>query len=221
MEPKFKTSFIPKKPISVSAQPGVVRSSGGFNFFTLLAVVLFLATIVFGAGVYIYKARLNSVIEGQISSLETVHNQFDSQFISQATRLSNRISAANEILDDHIAPSEIFRLFEERTLKTIEFNDFSFNDGVEGGIEVSATGKGDSFRSIVLQSDEFGKSGVLKDVLFSDLQPTEGGDVTFSFKAMLDPTFILYRKNVVEVVETLPEEQNTQAEDEFGVFGNQ
>lgn len=222
MEPKFKTSFIPKKPISVSANPGMVKTSNGFSFFTLLSVVLFLATMIFGGGVFVYEKRLQSVINTQISSLQTVRQQFDVEFISQATRLSNRILAANQILDNHIAPSEIFRLFEESTLKTVAFSSFSFKDGVEGNIEVTANGEGQSFRSIVLQSDEFGATGVLKDVLFTDLQPKEENDrVGFSFKAILsDPGYILYRKNVVEVVDELPAKQNAPSNDGLGAFGN-
>lgn len=220
MEPKFKTSFIPKKPIMVDTSARVASTGGGFSFFTLLAVILFLATLIFSGGVWVYKKQVQATIDDQLESLRTAHGQFDPEFIDQATRLSQRLSTAGSILDTHIAPSEIFRLFEEKTLKTIAFSNFTFSDSEDGGVSVVASGVGDSFKSIVLQSDEFGNTNVLRDVLFDGVQPTEDGNVSFSFSATLVPEFILYRKNLVPV-ETNDEPPAVEpVEDNLGVFSN-
>ena len=233
MEPQFKTSFIPKAPIATATTAGRIpgRSSGP-SFFSLLSIALFLVAIVAGGLVFVWKMSLEKQIKGQIASLQKAADSFDRSFIDEATRLNDRIVAANQLLDNHIAPSEIFSLFEEKTLQTVAFKTFTFDDTIDGKVEVKATGEGDSFRSIVLQSDEFGKSKVMKDVLFTDLQPTEDENVTFSFEATLDPQYILYRKSLVPVsngnasttVENVEDErpavEQVPAEDDLGVFGN-
>lgn len=48
-----------------------------------------------------------------------------------------------------------------------------------------------------MQSDEFGKTGELRDVIFSDLQPTEDNDVNFRFEATIDPRLLLYSRSVL------------------------
>jgi hypothetical protein len=195
MEPKFKTSFIPKKPISAQSS----SSRKGVGFLTLISSVIFVGTSLFAAGVFMYKLTVEQRIEAQIKTLEKVRQSFEPNFISQATRLNRRIVAANKILDSHLSPSSIFELLETFTLKTISFSSFQFEDSVDGKVIVSARGEGDSFASVVLQSDEFGNSGYMRDVLFSGLEPNQQGNVDFTFEATLDPQLILYRKSLVPV----------------------
>jgi hypothetical protein len=227
METKFKTSFIPKKPIATSPKPGVVvRSKKGLGFFTLLSLLVFIVTIVFGVGTYMYKFTVQKAIDNQLVNLQKAKDAFEPVFISEATRLNSRIVAANQVLNNHLSPSSIFELLEEFTLRTVSFDSFEFADNFDGTIEVTASGEGDSFRSIVLQSDEFGQSGYMRDVLFDDLQPTDVGRVSFSFNSVLDPQLVLYRKSLnpveMEVDNDLFDvpESGPEEDDGLGVFGN-
>jgi len=197
METKFKTSFIPKKPIEAQERPGVVsRRHDGMGVFSLLSVVILLLVIAFGVGVYMYKLSLEQQIKAQFASLEKTRDSFEPEFVDEATRLSDRIRSAREILDSHLSPSVIFALLEEYTLQTVAFENFEFSDGAEGNVKVNASGIASGFASIVLQSDSFGETGFLKDVLFTDLQVDEEDNVGFSFEATVDPKLVLYRRNL-------------------------
>lgn len=198
MEPKFTTSFIPKKQVTVAAK-GVAGFGSGFSFLTLLAGVVMVAVVLFSLGLFLYRLSLEQRIEEQYATLEKVKESFDPNFLEQATRLNKRIVSAGKILDDHLAPSAIFDLLEEFTLQTISFKTFEFSDNVDGKIIVNGAGEGDSFASVVLQSDEFGKSGFMRDVLFSDLQPNTTGNVNFAFEATIDPKLVLYSAGLVPV----------------------
>lgn len=204
MEPKFTTSFIPKKQVSANSSVG---SSVGatLSFSTLLSAVIIVAVLLFSIGLFLFRLTLESSIEQQYATLQRVGESFDQNFIGQATRLNKRIGSAQKILDNHLAPSAIFELLEEFTLQTISFKSFEFSDNVDGKIIVKGSGEGDSFASVVLQSDEFGKTGFMRDVLFSDLQPNSAGNVNFTFEATLDPDLVLYSKGVVPV-QTIQEE---------------
>lgn len=164
--------------------------------------MIIVAVILFSAGLFLYRLTLESTIEGQYETLRKASESFESTFIGQATRLNKRIGSAQKILDGHLAPSAIFELLEEFTLQTISFRSFEFEDNVDGKIRVKGSGEGDSFASVVLQSDEFGKTGFMRDVLFSDLQPTTVNNVTFTFEATLDPDLVSYSKGVVPVQQT-------------------
>ncbi|MDA8611347.1 hypothetical protein N9L18_00585 [Candidatus Pacebacteria bacterium] len=221
MEPKFKTSFIPKKPVATVAK-GKVNVGKGLNFMTLFSTVIFLAAALFAGGMFMYKLNLEQRIESQLQTLEKVRQTFEPNFIAQATRLNNRIVAAGRILERHLAPSAIFELLEEFTLQTVAFKTFEFTDNADGEVVIKGAGEGDSFRSVVLQSDEFGSSGYMRDVLFADLEPNQRGNVQFSFEAVLDPQLILYRKGLVPIIDTETpdvEQLDDQEDVDLGVFG--
>ncbi len=223
MDPQFKTSFIPKKSMGGPMPGSAVSRLAGFNFLTLLATVIFLASALFAAGLYIYNATLEKQIEGQVVALQKSSEAFEPNFIAQATRLNKRIVAATRILERHISPSAIFHELELTTLQTIALNSFTFSDNVEGKIVVRGSGEGDSFRSIALQSDEFGKNGFMRDVLFSGLSPNQRNNVDFTFEATLDPQIILFQRGIVTTDGTGEEEPPAveQLDDEnLGVFGN-
>jgi len=221
MEPKFKTSFIPKKPVAVAAPGSASKRLAGLNFLTLLATVIFLAAVLFAAGIFMYKLTIQQRIQAQVETLAKVSQSFEPNFIRQATRLNSRIEAAEDLLENHIAPSQIFETLERHTLQTIALNSFEFSDNVEGRVVVTAGGEGDSFRSIVLQSDEYGRSGEMRDVLFGDLEPNDRGNVDFSFEAVIEPDVIYYQKNLVPINRNeRPAVEQLDDEQDFGIFGN-
>lgn len=203
MEPKFTTSFIPKKQVAASVKGG---SSIGpsISFSTLISAVIIIAVILFAAGLFLFRLTLEKTIESQYATLERVRDSFDENFVAQANRLNKRIVSGGKIIDNHLAPSAIFNLLEEFTLQTVSFKTFEFSNDIEGKIIVKGTGEGDSFASVVLQSDEFGKSGYMRDVLFADLQPNALGNVNFSFESTIDPQLVLYSRGLVPV-NTTPE----------------
>ena len=219
MEPKFKTSFIPKKPVATPVK-GNINVGKGLNFMTLLATVIFLAAALFAGGMFMYKLTIEQRIDAQLATLEKVKQTFEPNFISQASRLNSRIVASGRILEKHLSPSSSFELLEEFTLQTVSFKSFEFTDNVDGNVIIRGSGEGDSFRSVVLQSDEFGNSGYMRDVLFADLEPNQRGNVEFSFEAILDPQLVLYRKSLVPITSAPAVEQLDNEEDDLGIFGN-
>lgn len=196
MEPKFKTSFIPKKQITGPVPGSAVDRLAGFNFVTLLATVIFLAAVLFLAGLVLYKYSLKATIDQQYLTLQKARESFDENLIAQATRLNKRIIAAERILANHIAPSEIFTLLQKTTLQTVALNKLTFSDNVDGEIVLEGAGEGARFESIVLQSDEYGRSGFMRDVLFAGLEPNQRGNVDFTFEATLEPKLIFYKTNL-------------------------
>lgn len=214
-ETKFTTSFIPKKPTTTVTAGGRIRRKRGSNLFATLTTFLFLGVIVFGVGVYLYKISVEQQIERQIESLNRARSEFNPEFIDRATRLNDRIKGVVNLLNSHVSPSQLFTLLEDYTLQTVKFDSLDYTTSEDGDIILSAAGVGRGFPSIVLQSDEFGRTGFMKDVLFSGLEPDENDLVRFTVDSVLDRELIIYRNSLRPVVETEAMEEDNLEEDNF------
>lgn len=213
MQGQPKTSFIPKKPIA-NTSPSVSAGSSNNNsktkartVFSLIATIVFLAVLVSVGAIFFYQFTLQKRIESQVSSLQKTREEFDEKFIQDASRLNQRINSSLKLLDNHLSPSSLFALLEEYTLQTVSFSNFSFRDTKDGNIQIVGAGEAKRFETIVLQSDSFGQSGFMRNVLFGDLNPNiDRGVIEFTFSATLDPRLVLYRNSLPENFETNEEE---------------
>jgi hypothetical protein len=206
MDSQVKTSFIPKRPINMGTSDKVSipikRSGAGRTILSLIALVLFFGSLAGLGGVFFFKFSLENKIKNQVASLEEARNEFDEAFISEATRLNRRIDASKELLNNHLSPSSLYALLEEYTLQSVSFSDFTFSDDRAGNITVQGKGDAARFESIVLQSDSLGRSGFMRNVLFSGLEPdTEENTINFTFESTLDPRLVLYKNSLPETFE--------------------
>lgn len=190
----FKTSFIPSKPIQPVTRGGELGVNRGSNFLTIITIVIFLATCVVSGGVYFYKITLEKSVEGQIAELQKIKSTLDPSIVGDSDRLNTKINAIKELLENHVAPSEILALLEEHTLKTLNFDTFTYKKEDSSNISISAVGQAKGFETIVLQSDKYSATSFLRNILFSGLQPNQQtAGVRFNLSGNVDPKLILYR----------------------------
>lgn len=205
VEQKFKTSFIPKK----QTQPGnsigrVVK--GGSGLVSGLSVIIFIITLVAAGGVYAYKYTLKGKVSSQKQALIAAKQGIDPVFISNTTRLNDRIKSVKSLISKHVAPAQIFTLLENETLKTVRFDSLQYSQTEDGELNLSLSGEAKSYQSIVLQSDRYGNTGKIRDVLFSGLQPVkESGVISFDFEGLVEPATVLY-SNLLNAVPVQAEE---------------
>jgi hypothetical protein len=126
--------------------------------------------------------------------------------IEDLIRLDNRLNAGRKILERHVAPSAIFAFLSTQTLERVRFTSFDYSAGDSGEALLELTGETDTFSTIALQSDQFGGSKALRDVIFSDIIiSAETGRVTFSVSAKADSSLLSFTNNLGAVV-SLPQE---------------
>ena len=78
MNPKVQTSFIPKSPVaSVSFSHS---TSGRINIFLVVAVIIFIVSIVAALGVFIYQRSLVSSISDMSTRLAKARDEFELGF---------------------------------------------------------------------------------------------------------------------------------------------
>lgn len=161
----------------------------------LLAVIVLLLSIALAGGAFVYGKFTTLNIEKKAKALENAKASFNPELISELSRLSRKMSVAEELMNQHVSVSDIFAALEDNTLKSIKFDDFNYNYAPDK-ITISLRGKASGFSSIALQSDLFGKSKVIQKPVFSNLNLDEKGSVNFLFSAEVNPNAILYKDAV-------------------------
>lgn len=199
MDPRFQTSFIPKKPLISTTKP----SSKTINLFALVATLIFVSTIALAVGVYFYNNLLLSQITDSKATLERAKGAFEPDTINKIVRLDNRINVAEGLLNNHIASSYLFDVISRVTLKTVRFKNLNYQYLAKDKILVDMKGQAQSFTSVALESDALNAEKALKNPVIGDLALDALGTVSFSVTATIDPTAIVY-KDVIKSKTTTP-----------------
>lgn len=205
MDPQTTTSFIPKKPLVSGSRRGST-----VGLLMLASILIFIMSLVAAGATFLYEQYLKSAIDSKSNSLTISQNAFDLGVIQDLVRLDSLIGQSKEILTKHVAPSAIFYLLSSQTLEKVQFSKFEYAAGESGVATIHLDGTADSFSTVALQSDQFGASKVLKNIVFSNINiSADTGRVTFSVSAGVDPSLTLYSRTVAQgaALETAPPTQ--------------
>ncbi|HEY4514124.1 MAG TPA: hypothetical protein VJH69_02260 [Candidatus Paceibacterota bacterium] len=211
MESGIKSSFIPHD----TAQPsGKQRASSGsfLDLLVLISIVLFVASIALGVGVFLYQLYLETSSESKFAAIDRAKAAFDPALIEDLTRLDDRMHNADLILGKHIAPSVLFHLLEQMTLTTVSFRSLSLEAIDTQNISLKMDGIARSVNSVALQADLFTKNRIIISPIFSNIDRTQDG-VNFNLSASVNPSALRY---VQLVAADLPSSgQENQPESSF------
>ncbi len=195
MDPLPQASFIPKKPL----QMGPLSRAGAAGFggvLFLFCLFMFVMSIVGAAGVFGYQYLLHGSIASKTASLTKAEGAFNPTVIQELIRIDSRINQAELLLQKHVAPSGIFTFLAAQTLEQVQFDSFSYTLAEDGVAQITLGGQANSFATIALQSDQFGASKVLKNVVFSGILLGAGGKVSFTVVANVTPSLLSYTQNL-------------------------
>lgn len=194
MDPQVPASFIPKKPLTADGRP---RGGGGGLLF-ILALLIFVVSLLAGGVSFLYEQYLKNSINAKSESLKRAEAAYDPGVIQDLIRLDGRISESRSLMERHIAPTALFTFLSGATLENVQFTSFDFSLQTDGSANITLDGVAGSFSSVALQSDNFGASRVLRNVVFSDIAVGEEGDVSFTVTATVDPALLLYSKTLTQ-----------------------
>lgn len=196
LQQQAPTSFIPKRPVATGA---TYTSSSGGGLAALIAVLIFVTSLVSAGGVFAYQQILKAGIAADDESLNKAQNAYDPSVIQDLIRLDARIKETQKLLAAHVSPSALFSFLSTLTLESVQFFglEYKLEDG--GAAIVTMTGQANDFSSMALQSDQFNASKSLRNVVFSNITVGASGRVTFSVSATVDPATISYAKNLATI----------------------
>lgn len=194
MEP---TSFIPRKP--------EIRASQHFSGSLLysLSLIVFILAILASVGVFAYQKISEKSLARMQSDLEAARGLLQPGLIRELSRANARFEVAGKLLKDHILLSSFFNLLESLTLQPVRFTSFSFIKE-DDRATVSLRGEARSYASLAVQSKIFGENPNILNHQFSGLDLNKDGNVTFTWKATLNPKLISYFTFLESFNNTLP-----------------
>jgi len=201
MEPKFQTSFIPKKPI-VSSEGSGIKVVHSANIFSVIATVLFLVTVILSGGIFVYKRVVLSQINQAKKSIEDAREALEPEKIRELIDANSRIVSSKNLLDKHIAASQILLLLQDLTVKMMRFTDLSYKN-IENKVDLVIKGEIQTYNALAQQEVVFKENEFFKNPEFSNITLTDNGSIKVDFVTTIDPSLISYKK----VMESLTPDQ--------------
>lgn len=194
MEPNFRTSFIPKKPIVSTQSVGapVIKTT---NILSLVSNIVFVVVILVSGGLFFYKNLLSNQIVKAGEDLEAAKGAFQLDKIQELIDVNARLMATNNLLDQHIAVSELLLFLQEVTVKNVRFDDFVYKNEISSqSIKMKAEGM--SYNALASQGDIFSKNEFIKNPYFYDFTTMDNGYIQADFSSNIDPTLVSYKKMI-------------------------
>jgi len=202
MEPKFNTSFIPKKSLQADVSgttPGRYvhrRSVKGPGYF--IALLIFLASVAASVGIFGYTKLVEQSIADLSKQVEATRATFKPEVIGELSRVDTRMRNATTLLHNHVAVSEMFSLLEKITLKDVSYTALEYHMGLDTTPSALVlNGNARTMKSVALQTDQFAKSDYIHDPNVTQLERDFSNDTTtFSIGLSVDPRLISYEQSL-------------------------
>ena len=185
MEPRFKTSFIPKKGPTTSVASASGQRTSKMSVFYLISIIVFIASVALSAATFFYqKVLTNSLIEMN-EKLVKAKQIYEPDTIEELKKIDLRIEETKKLISTHISSSAVFSILEDITLEQVSFSKFDYSLSSDNSASISLSGEAKSFNSVALQSDVFGNDDDIKNPIFSNITLNDDGTVSFDFKASI------------------------------------
>jgi len=155
-------------------------------------------------GAYAWKYILLSAQENYKQQLSDRERQFNIDLIEQLKRANVRIDLAQQIINGHLAMSQVFEIISRLTIGGVRFTslDVSYDADRSGGIKIDMRGYGNNLASVAFQSDvlnqleQYGLRRVVRNPMLSNPVLDSNGKVTFGLSATVDPSSLSYVRAV-------------------------
>jgi hypothetical protein len=174
------TSFIPKRnPVT-----GDRRSSRRQVYVgTFVVQILFIASLLATAGVFVYEYRLKKVLDSEIVALNSAIGTFNEAEMQRIQAADLRLSQANTRLAYSASITSILQGIEVSVADSVQITELSIARINDQAFEVEAKIKTTSFDSVMFQRAVLDKSRTMafaeiKDLVLQNVPPNNGAFAT-------------------------------------------
>ena len=202
MDQKYNTSFIPKKFLAEDVQGGAPsryikqRTLVGPGYF--VAILIFALTVGASVFLFIYTRATISSIENDTAELQAMMTEVKPEDIAEFLELERQMTIARELLDNHIAVSELLHKLEEKTLSTVQYGIMDFKgDNIASSVVLGARTR--ALANVALQVREYENDRQLVSTALTRLEKdTDLGYITFDTRADILRELLLYNVAIRE-----------------------
>lgn len=198
--------YIPRSPITTGSIPKIVKKKHTFRVFGFIATLMILGSLASIIGTFAYKQYAQSRLETARQKLVEVSSVDVTKDIEELAQFDKKLNIAQRLLDNHIAPSKIFKAIEATTKGTIQFTNFkyTYDPGFQALLELNAGTN--ELAAVALQNIEFMKDSIFteydmheinanvsnQDQDESALSRNSGSEVTFNVKGEIEKKLFAY-----------------------------
>lgn len=180
-------SFIPKKTFVPSVGQG-----HGFDVLTTSTFLILLVSGLVAGGLYFYRDSIQKQIAAQKQSLERAQADFEISTINGIVNRSDKIEAAQTLLENHKTLLPIFSFLEKNTSSETRYSTFSYVLNEDGDPEITLIGAAKSYGVLGNQIQTIEQHKDVKKAEFSGIRLGDKGQVNFSVKITFDPSLIKF-----------------------------
>lgn len=172
-------SFIPKRSTGKIAP---THSGRRIYIFSYIAYVLFFGSLLSVAGIFFLNQQAERQLNEHISEVAEAQKSINRGQLESIRELDNRLQAADQILNQHAAPSVIFEALESVIVSDIQLGHFSYLRENGNGAELSIGGLSNTFDVLLFQRDVMKSNTLLASADFvevsygAETNPIEGAD---------------------------------------------
>lgn len=196
MDPKFRSSFIPKKPLPVKSSGEKIQPKKSFNLFSFLSALIFITALGLSGAAFGYERVMENAVSDKGLQLKSVMDSLDTERIEEYRDLAQKIDLAKELVGNHRAFSSFFEMLNERTLHSIGYTEIGFEESQAGGeFEVLLEGVAGTYNALALQSDIFKQEDVIDSFTFTEIRIDNRERIIFEVIIKLNTKALLYDGN--------------------------
>ncbi len=192
----IKSSFIPKKEMKkkISKRSG----GGGVNIFFLIALIIFLSTVIGAAGMFFWKSNLEKTIKNDTEQFKKIEEHYGIETFRKLIYLDKRIKVAKDLLNKHYAIEPIFKFLEKNTIVDIVYTSMELKEN-GNVIELKFSGVAIDFADIVRQKDIYALNPNIDEFMFSNItRSKENKSAVFDMSFKVDKKYLSSKKLLVE-----------------------
>jgi len=188
ISPGIPTSFVPRQPVP----PTPVRTArAGRDYFLMGALALAGIAVLLAGGTFAYERLLDHSLETKSAQLSQATANVDQDTVQEFVRLQDRLSTGRDLLTNHIMLSQFLDSLERLTLANVRYSDMQVTVAGDHTAEVVISGTARNFNTLAAQSNSLATEKHIKRAIFSGIDVTASGLVTFKLTADIDPDLII------------------------------
>lgn len=194
MDPKFQTSFIPKKPSAGGEieRPSSASIGSTFSILSFVATTVFIVALVLGGALFAYEQVLTDSLAKQAQDLQIVEEKLDSPVFAELLTASQQMKIVKLLLEKHIMVSRVFELLQADTLPTVKISSFQFKPDTDGSMMVELKGETQSYGQLGRQMSVFRESESIKSPTLNDLKLKDTGNIEMKITGHIDQKLVSY-----------------------------
>jgi len=188
ISPGIPTSFVPKTP-----QAPKRGLASGHNLFLVVALFLGGLAVIASVGTYLYDQYLTHELERKAEALAVAQREVNEEQVEDFVRLRDRLTSGRELLQSHIALSQVFDVLEAETLTTVRFSSLKLTVADDHTAQLDIEGTARNFNALAAQSNAFAGEKGIRRAIFSGIVVNRDNTVSFRLTADLDSRLVVAR----------------------------